>query len=500
MSSKQDNKSIFKTSIITGGSQLIVALFKMVRAKALALILGAAGTGLIGLYMSITGLVNSISAFGLPSSAVREIAKSNSKENKTEIGETLFVFRILIFLTSFIGFLFILIFAKQLGHYTFKDYLHTREIQWLSFLVLATGLSTGQNALLQGLRKIKELALAKIIGVVIGTAICVTLIFIFKEDGIIPFILFGGFTTAFVSWTFARRVNIKQIKVEFSRFKAISKKLFAMGLAFLVGGLAISFSAFYSRIIITDSFSLVELGFYTASWTLSAVYVQFVLSAMGADFYPNLVSKIEDKKVSTQLVNTQLLVGIVLSITGIIAVIGFSGLILSMFYSKEFIEASVLLQWMTFGMALKVIIWPLGFIIAAKGKSKLFIINEIVWVILFLGLMHPMIHFFGLEGVAIAFFITYAIYGLIIFVSAKRLIQFKFTLQAKKTISFFILCISLVFLSQRFLPTAISTTITIIMIILTMIWSNHMIKTLLGKSAVNIFKNKLSSIFRNGKK
>ena len=48
----------------------------LVRAKVLAVLLGPAGTGLLGLYQQVTRLTATVSRFGIASAGVRQIAES----------------------------------------------------------------------------------------------------------------------------------------------------------------------------------------------------------------------------------------------------------------------------------------------------------------------------------------------------------------------------------------------------------------------------------------
>ena len=444
-------KSIFKTSLLTGGSQVIVMLFNMVRAKALALLLGPAGTGIIGLYNSVTQLVNSIANIGLPSSAVRQIAAANVSDDRKSIGKTLFVFRTLIRITTVIAGLVMLLFARQISELSFGEADYTNGIRWMSLVVFFTGISNGQFTLLQGLRRIKDLALARIIGAILGTAISILLIWIFKENGIIPFLIAGSAATILISWLFAHRVKIPAIPVKLNEFKPEATKLLSMGLAFLVSGLVISITGYYSRVLITKQFSLTELGLFTASWTLSAIYVNFVLSAMGTDFYPRITEVINDHALANKIVNEQTDMGITLALPGIVTVVGFSGLFLRVFYSAKFIDAAPLLQWMTVGMVIKVVSWPMGYIIISKGKSLLFASTEILWGVLFIPLLFLLIKYFGLQGAGVAFGITYLLHTIVIWIAGKKLSGFTWDKQSIIQILILVLSVTVVFSSTRYL-------------------------------------------------
>jgi antigen flippase len=61
---------------LIGGSSLIVVLLTMLRTKVLALFLGPAGIGLMGLFSSMTSLVGTVTGLGVATSGVRQIAEA----------------------------------------------------------------------------------------------------------------------------------------------------------------------------------------------------------------------------------------------------------------------------------------------------------------------------------------------------------------------------------------------------------------------------------------
>lgn len=484
-------KSIFKTSLLTGGSQFLSLIIQMIRAKVLAVILGPAGTGIIGLYSSTTGLVNTLANIGMSGSAVRQIAKDNVSEDKTAIRKTLFVYRTLIFSTSLIAATVMLIFAGQIARATFGDETRINGIRWMSLVVLFTGISTGQYSLLQGLRRIKELAVSKVLGVLTGTIICILLVYLFREKGIVPFLIAGAAATVLFSWYFAGRTGIHSQTVNLREFKVIAEGLLGMGLAFLASGLVTSFTGYYSRVLITDRFSVTDLGLYAASWTLSAVYVNFVLSAMGADFYPRLTSVINDHNAANKLINEQTIMGVTLSMAGVVAVVGFAKYILNLFYSAEFTPAMNMLQWMTAGMAIKVVAWPIGFIIVSKGKSVLFTITEVLWALLFIPFLLLFTRLLGLQGAGIAFFLAYLIYTIVILIAGYRITSFLWNTEALKKIGLLIISMIIVFISSRMLSTSLQIFLNSVLLVSLLLYSYYQLNKLLG---VNLFKYAVSRI------
>src|SRR6478672_6250576 len=66
---------ILKSSALIGGSSAMNIVLGILRTKAMAVLLGPAGMGLMGLYGSIADLARTIAGMGINTSGVRQIAE-----------------------------------------------------------------------------------------------------------------------------------------------------------------------------------------------------------------------------------------------------------------------------------------------------------------------------------------------------------------------------------------------------------------------------------------
>src|SRR5712691_4627191 len=79
---------ILKSSALIGGSSVVRICLGFVRNKAMTLILGPEGFGLLGIYQSIADLTQAVAGMGLNSSGVRQIAESVSTGDNARIART----------------------------------------------------------------------------------------------------------------------------------------------------------------------------------------------------------------------------------------------------------------------------------------------------------------------------------------------------------------------------------------------------------------------------
>jgi PST family polysaccharide transporter len=233
--------------------------------------------------------------------------------------------------------------------------------------------------------------------------------------------------------------------------------LLRLGMAFMASGFLTMGAAYAVKIIVVRLAGFEAAGLYHSSWTLGGLYVGFILQAMGTDFYPRLTAVSMDHPRCNQLVNQQALVSILLAGPGIIATLTFAPLVIALFYSAEFAAAVGVLRWICLGMMLRVIAWPMGFIVVAKGEQKIFIWTEIAATVVHVGLAWLLVAVFGVAGAGMAFFGLYVWHGVLIYVIVRRLSGFEWSAENRRTALLFLPLIGLVFVGLYVLPFWLAT-------------------------------------------
>lgn len=415
---------IVKSSSLIGGAQGINILIGMIRVKFVAVLIGPIGVGLVATYQSIIQLVGTVAGFGLQSSAVREIAQLVEKGDHYQIGRTVLSLKRMCRLTGVLGSTVILILSKPLSQITFNSPEYSTSISLVGLTILFANLKGGQMALIQGMRCIGDLAKLNVISAVTGTIISIGLYWTLGIDGIVPAIVLLGLTELCASWWYARKIQITEVKMTWIESFQAAGGMVKLGLAFMWSGLLISLVAYFTRTIIANEIDIIAVGVFAAAFALSGLIVNFILGAMGADYYPSLTAINADHKKMRDLVNQQTEIGLLLALPGLLATLAFSPWIIKLFYTSEFHQSADLLRWFAIGCMGRVISWPLGFIILAKGLSRLFVITETVINIVHVFLIISLLELFGLEGVAIAYPILYLSHAVMMLFISKYLIEF----------------------------------------------------------------------------
>lgn len=447
-------REILRSSATIGGSALANVLIGMVRTKVLSLLLGPAGYGLMGAYALIVETTRSVAQMGVNSSGVRQIADAVASGDEERISVTMAVLRRISMLCAVLGAAALALCAGPISSLTFGSDRYADTIAWLSVAVFLSVVAGGQSALLQGMRRIGELAKMTVLGGIAGLVASVALVHLLGEDGLAPMLIAVAACTVFLSWWYARRVRIRTPLSGQHDLRDEAAALLKLGLAFMASGLLMTAAAYAVRIIVVRKSGLDAAGIYHAAWTLGGLYLGFVLQALGTDFYPRLVGVARDHDECNRLVNEQAQVSLLLAAPGVLATLSLAPLVIPIFYSAQFLEAVDVLRWICLGMAMRVLTWPIGFIVVAKNKQLLFFAIELAWTVVNVSLTWFLVDSFGANGAGMAFFLSYVFHALLVYPAVRVLSGFRWSATNRWTAFWCFGAIAAVFIGVKLLPPA----------------------------------------------
>jgi PST family polysaccharide transporter len=446
------HRQILKSTALIGGTQVIKMGIGIVRTKALALLLGPPGVGLAGLYMSATSLIGAVSSLGLYSSGVRQIAEAASTNDETRIARTIITLRRASLISGLLGMVLVLALAPLLSRTTFGDGKHVFGIALMSVTLLFGGISAGQYALLQGLRRLRDLAASQIVGTLFGALVSIAFVWWLREQGIVPYLVAIAAFGILLSWWYARKVAVQRATVTWKETLAESRGLLVMGIAFTVSGLTINGTDYLVRVMVQRQLGMAAVGIYTATWTLSTYYVGFVLSAMGTDFLPRLTAAANDHATMNRLVNEQAEMGVLIAVPGVLATLALAPWVMKVFYSGAFVAGADVARWQILGVFFRVVSWPMGFVLIAKGKSLLFMLTELANGVFNVAFILLCVRLWKLEGVGVSFAISCLAYTVMIALVAWQVTGFRWSATAMRIFAPAILILGVIFCCTRFLP------------------------------------------------
>lgn len=399
-------KNIFKTTFLFGFVQVFNILVKVGTNKAVALLLGAEGMGIIGLFNSAIGMLKTGAGLGISQSAVRDISEANGSKDEKRFSRIISLTNRVIIFTSLLGIIVTIILSPFLSKWSFGNNDFIIAFIWLSIVVGLNILSEGQLAILKGMRQLRALAKASMIGSVVGLITAVPFYYFFGKGGIVPSLIITAFSALFFSNYFVRKIKYERVKLTWKEIYKESSPMVKMGIALML----VSFLTFLFDLIvssyISNSGGLADVGYYHAGTAIISGYFGIIITAMSTDYYPRISAVHNDNLKLTEEMNKQSETGLIMVFPLVILFVFLAPYFIQFLYSSEFIKTTLYTDYAILGTIIIIVSNCMGMILLAKQASKIFIVSVLIQRgILIFVYMFSYKHY-GLFGLGISYIIT----------------------------------------------------------------------------------------------
>ncbi len=440
---KSSYQQILRTTSIYGGVQFFTILIAVVRTKLIAIFIGPAGMGIIALLNSTLSVISSISGFGIETSAVKNISEDYKNNDLKTVSKTIQIIKKIVFFTGIFGMLLTILFSKTLSIFTFGDTSQTFSFVFLAITVLFKQLSSGQLAILQGLREIKKLAKANLYGNLFGLLFSVPLYYFLRIDAIIPTIIIASLSALIFAVYYSNKIKTEKEKVSNAFLLSEGKSILKLGFMLTISSVLTLLSTYLVQIYIGKNGGLEQVGFYNAGFTLLNSYVGIIFTVMSTDYFPKLASVNTDNQKVRESVLQQAFISMIIITPIIVLFLTFVSVIIPILYTANFNAVIPMVCFGILGMLFRAVSWAMGFILIAKGDSRMFVKTAIGFNVLALGMNVFGYYFYGLTGLGFSFCLYFLCHLIGLKLITKKRYDFYFNADFYKVYFIcFLLCIS----------------------------------------------------------
>lgn len=428
MNDAQSYRRILKSSSIIGGASVLNILIGLLRYKVAALLLGPAGIGAIGLLTNIVATAGVIAGLGLATVGTRQIAEAAGEDDRARLAVARRALAWGTAILALIGGIGLWLLRAEVSGWVAGGAIGARDMAWLA---CATALTVGggsQTALLNGLRRVGDLAIVSVASGALATVVGIACLWAFGAEGILGFVVATPAAAFVIGHLLVRR--LPRVEAPAPALAALWPQWRAMariGASFMLASLVGTVAQLFVRSYLQHHAGAETLGFFQASWLISMNYMTFVLAAMGADYYPRLTAVIRDHAQANAIVNQQTEVALLLGAPVLIAMVGLAPFLVHLLYAASFAPAAGVLRLQTIGDALKIVSWPLGFVILASGRGMLFLLSEAMAMAVFCAVTVVLLPRLGVAATGVAFIALYAAYLPWVHWQARRYTGFRWT-------------------------------------------------------------------------
>ena len=380
-------KDAISGTISIGSAQLINAALSVVRTKAVAVVLGPEGIGLIGYWTSTKNLMSAVGSMGLGIAGVREIGGAQGEEQKTAQLNLRLYGAALAILTCVLTILF----SPVLDELTGLEFMNAAAFAFLGFCASLSILFSAFSVELRAMGDIRQVALVTIITSIVATII--TLLAAFTRPELLKYtaLLLPALTPAILAAYFVVRRS-GWLPTELDRLSVLPYfiSFFRIGfpvMATAIVGLATAL-AIRSHVVFVGGLEL--LGLYVAIAMISERLFEVLTKTLTTEYYPRLTRTLmlKNNRETANLIDTQV---DLTSKTGVvlIAALGlFSTQILTFLFSDDFLSAMLALQVYIIADMFRIYGFPVGFVTMSAGRTGVSFFKETFIQLVFLAMIY----------------------------------------------------------------------------------------------------------------
>lgn len=416
MSEQASYRRILFSTSIAGGATVLTILVGIFRTKIMAVVVGPEGIGLVGLLTNVSGLIAAMAAMGLGLAAVREIAATDLDERKAEVRQTLWLASLPL---GLLGAAAMWVLREPIAILVTGTREHSLLFGLSGLAVLFGVLVAAQQGVLQGLSRIKALALIKVLGALAATALAIPAVLYLGEPGLVVALVAVPLATLIVGM-FVRHDLPRVPDGSSGRFMSDTRLLLKLGAVMTFTGVLQLLALAAVRSIVVRDAGIEAGGLFHAVIAITSMNITLVLGAMAADYYPRLSAAMAKDAVGAgTIVSHQLHTALLLALPLIAGIFTAAPIVLTLLYTGEFRAAETMLRWQLLGDILKLPGWALGYVLLARGDRSGFLAAEVSHGLTYVGGAGLLVPTLGLTGAGIAYGLAYLVYGGLLFVRCR---------------------------------------------------------------------------------
>ena len=382
-------RHILKYTGIFGGIQAVTMLASILRNKAAALLIDRYGQGLADLFSNTANLISTATTLVMPVSVVRRLSHvyERSGDGSEALKEEIRVVRSWSVLTGLVAMLIVAASAPLLSMITMGGSHFTRSYLFLSPLLVLISVNGNEVAILKATRRLRQLAVASVLGAVATLVICASSYWLWGLRGIVISLN----ASLLASTAFNMYYTLKAYPYRSAPFRwSVLRKggpLIRLSISFLLASVMAALAEMLIRTFISNHGSIEDVGLYGAGFVLTVAYTRFIFSAMDADYYPRLSGIVGNRRHMNLAINRQVVVCVLLIVPCLLLFTLFLPQLVDLLYRPEYREIIPMVMCATLYMFAKSVNTPVAYVALAKGDSRMYFLIETIAAVLLGGLV-----------------------------------------------------------------------------------------------------------------
>ena len=481
---------IFKSTFLFGSVKVFLILSKIGLSKAVSILLGPTGVGLMGLYESTIQLIATFSGLGISQSTIRDISEVNETKNETKISRIISLTNGLVLYSALFGFIITILFSSLFSFLTFGDTTKKFSFIFLSFAIFFTIMNQGRLAVLKGSRKLNSVALSLTTGSIFSFLIGFICYYTLGFNGIVPALISIPLILFIISNYYVGKIKFKKIKLSLSDYFSDGFPILKMGLSLMYVSLSIVISEYVIKTYILNNSTIEMVGFFHAGTTLIMGYFGLITNAMATDYYPRVSAINRDNIKLSHEVNRQSRVALILLGPLVVLFLFLMPFLVELVYSKQFLPTTDYLGYAIFGVIFISCSNLMHLILLAKQKPSIFLFTVTFNRFVLIATSLYLFNYFSLKGLGVSFLIFSIFEFILLQIVLTYFYNIKINFETIKILSITLLLSLFSFLSLQIESLILHLIVGLILFTLSGIYSLNIMRNMMDIDLLKIIKKK----------
>jgi polysaccharide transporter, PST family len=410
--------SLARTGGYTAAATVARLIVAFVVAKLVASFAGPAGMGRLGQFLSLMSVLAVLAGGGIGAGIVKYVAEY--RDDPARLARLLATALGYVACASILVGVLGLAFSRPLAGWLLGDPAYASLVCVLALAQLGIALVNYVLAVVNGFMDVRRLALIQVTGSTISVVAAVGLAQWLHLYGVLLALVLGQLLWLAVAWPAFRRSPYFRQALPRMRFdREMTGRLASFSLMTITSALAAPLVNILVRQHLVERFGWTGAGYWQAVSRVSDAYLLFLTAAINVYYLPKLAATHGRAAILRELrIGYRLLIPAVALLA--VAIYLLRDEITRILFSADFVHAGALYAPQLLGDVLKIASFVLSYLMLAKAMTRLFVVSECVFALLYLLLVYLGTAYFGLVGAMYAFALNYAIYLVFNLMVARR--------------------------------------------------------------------------------
>lgn len=409
--------TLIRTSLLNGIAVIIKMLTLLGINKVLAIYVGPAGYAALGQFQNAVQMITTFASGAINTGVTKYTAEYYEDETKQrKVWRTAGT---IAFIGSLLTSILIAVFNQQLAALLLKNVRYGSVFLWFAATLVFFIFNSLLLAILNGKKEVKRYVLINIIGSIFSLVVTVGMVIQFGLYGALVSMAIYQSLNFIITLFMCYRLSWFKISYFYGGIdKQASLNLAKFTAMALTSAACVPVSQILIRNHLGQTFGWDAAGYWEAMWRLSNAYLLVVTTTLSIYYLPRLSEIKESHDLKNEIIQGYKIILPVAAICGLIIYV-LRDFLISILFTKDFAPMRELFAWQMIGDTLKIGSWLLGYVLAARAFTGLYIFSEILFSLSFYIAVCLLSPFFGLKSVVIAFAGNYALHLMFMYFSLR---------------------------------------------------------------------------------